>query len=598
MRQFFKFFFASLLALVVAIMIFFIVLLGAIGKITSDVGKAFKVEEKVYTQSKTIISIDLTDPVAEIGKSNSFAILTGGSAEAPGLYELTRAIKAAKSDDKIKGILLKTGGWANGLGMAETLRDALKDFKESGKFIYTYGDVITQTDYYIASIADEIYVHPLGGLELKGIASQIMFFKGTLDKLGVEPQIFYAGQFKSATEPFRMKKMSEPNRLQIAEMQEVIWNQYLEAFSEFNNKSTEDLHQLALDGSIQDANDAIREGLISSALYLDEIENLLRDKTGLARDDDIRSISLAEYAKTASYGKSKGDKIAVLFAEGSIVDGEGNGTDQIADVPFTEQLRKIKKDKSIKGVVIRINSGGGSALASEKMLREIKVLQDDGMPVVVSMGNVAASGGYYMASSADSIFAQPTTITGSIGVFGMMFNLSNLLESKLGITFDVEKNAPYADLPSMNRDMNEREKQFIQTGVDTIYTIFKNRVATGRNMTMEYVDSVGQGRVWMGTTALDLGLVDALGGLERAIESAANIANISDYGVSIYPKKEDKLDKFLKGLGAGSISNTMIEEHYLVKELGINYPWFQFLRNLEYHKNTTLMMMPFDITFE
>ncbi|HLS71294.1 MAG TPA: signal peptide peptidase SppA [Chitinophagaceae bacterium] len=599
MKQFFKFFFASLLAMVIAIMLFFIVLFSVIGSIKSSFKNTFKAEEKSFTQSDPILKIDLSDIISEKGSKNTMALFTGGKVDVSGAYDLINAIEKAENDSKIEGIYIKTGGWASGMAIAEQLREALVHFKENtDKFIIAYGDIITQNDYYIVSAADQIYLHPMGGLEIKGLASQIMFFKGTLDKLGVSPEIFYAGQFKSATEPFRLKKMSEPNRLQLAAMQEIIWDEYLSKFSEFSKKSKEEIHEYALNGTIQTAYDAVREGLITGLAYGDEIEANLKKLSNLKEDADLKMVDLHDYAaKTAD--KKKSNQIALLIAEGNIVDGEGSSSGQeIADKAFIKQLRDIKKDKNIKALVIRINSGGGSALASEKMLREIKLLQEEGMPVVVSMGNVAASGGYYMASSADSIFAQPSTITGSIGVFGMMFNLSNLLENKIGVTFDTEKNAPHADFPSLGRNMSEREKQFIQNGVDTVYEIFKSRVAEGRNMDIAKVDSVGQGRVWMGTTALELGLIDALGGTQRAIQSAANLANITDYGVSIYPKVDDKLDQLLKGLSGSTIQESIIKENFLAKELGKDYRWYQFLKNMEKNRNKILTMMPYEIYFE
>lgn len=596
MRQFFKFFFASLLAMLVAIMVFFIVVFGIIGSLKNSISNSFKIEEKVYKQRKSVLTINLAELYSEIGHINSMAIFTGGSSSKAGIYELTEGIKKAKNDDDIQAILIKTGGWHSGIAIAEQIREALADFKESNKMIYAYGDYITQNDYFIASMADKIYVNPLGGLEIKGLSSQLMFFKGTLDKLGVAPEIFYAGQFKSATEPFRLKKMSDPNRVQLAAMQSIIWQQYLEAFSAFSGLTPEEINEFAQNGLLETAEDAQKASLITDILYLDEVEDILKEQVGLEKKQDLRTIDLFDYAKEKST-KSSNQQIAVLFAEGTIVDGEGNGNDQIADVPFIEQLRAIKDNDQIKGLVIRINSGGGSALASEKMLREIKLLQEK-IPVVVSMGNVAASGGYYMAASADSIFAQPSTITGSIGVFGMMFNLSQLLEDKIGITFDVEKNAPHADLPNLMREMNASEKAIIQRSVDRIYDIFKNRVAEGRKMTLEYVDSIGQGRVWMGTTALELGLVDALGGTNRAIESAANLAGISDYQVAIFPKKDDKLDQFLKGLSSGGIEQKLLEQNILAQELGVDYKWFKFLRNLQLHRNSVLMMMPYEVYFE
>lgn len=591
MKQFFKFFFASLLAMVVAGIIFFAAFFAIIGAISGSIAKGVKSEETVMPKNNSILYVDLTQKYNELGESNSLALFTGGAVQSSGLHDLLKSIAHAKTDDNIKGIYLKAGGSPNGWATAQQMRDALKDFKQSKKFIYAYGDYIPQADYFIASVADSIFINPLGSVEIKGLASQITFFKGALDKLNVQPQIFYCGQFKSATEPFRMDKMSDPNRKQLASIQKDVWNEMLLAISEHTQFDTSVINSWAKNGTIQNAHDALNYKLADGVKYKDEVEQLLRQQTGLEEKDKIRFTKVSDYARTV-ISKPNDNQIAILVAQGEIVDGSSKGSEQIASDDFIKEIRKVRDNDKIKAVVLRVNSPGGSALASEVILRELQLMQQK-KPMVVSMGDLAASGGYYIACQADSIFALPNTITGSIGVFGMMFNTQAFFNQKLGITFDTEKNAPHADFPNMTRTMTDQEKKFIQNSIDTIYNTFKHRVATGRKMSMEQVDSIGQGRIWTGRQGVGNGLVDAIGGLDRALSSVAAIAKLKDYRVVTYPVAEDKLEKLMRMVQNNSINEKILAEQFLEKEFGKEYRWFRILRTMQEQKNHIWMMMPF-----
>lgn len=592
MKQFFKFFLASLLALFVAGVLFFAVFFIIIGSITRSVTGAMAKEETSAIKEQSILYIDLTQNFHELGESNSLALFTGGSSQTTGLIDLLKSIAYAGTDNNIKGIYLKTGGSPNGQATAQQIREALTGFKKSGKFIYAYGDFIPQADYFIASVADSIFINPLGSVELKGLASNLVFFKGALDKLNVQPEIFYCGQFKSATEPFRMEKMSDPNRKQIAALQNDIWQQMIMAISEHTHADTATVNSWAQTGAVQTAGDAVKFRLADGTRYKDEVEQLLRSKTNKTEKDKINFVTIDDYVGSIPAQTSE-NQIAILVAEGEIIDGESQSSSyQIASETFIKEIRKVRDNDKIKAVVMRVNSPGGSALASEVILRELQLLKKK-KPLVVSMGDLAASGGYYISCQADSIFAMPNTITGSIGVFGMMFNTQAFFNQKLGVTFDGQKNAPYADFPNMNRPMTEQEKKFIQNGVDTIYLTFKSRVAAGRKMEVSYVDSIGQGRVWTGTAGLKNGLVDAIGGLDRAIRSAAAIAKIKDYKTVNYPAVEDKMEKLVRMISNKGASEKILAEQLLEKELGKEYRWFRMLRMMQEQKNHIWMMMPY-----
>lgn len=593
MGQFFKMFFASMLAIVITSVIIFFFVIAIIVGATKSVTE----EPTATVNANSVLVVDISNTFYERSESNSFAAFSDGSSFTPGLFDIIRTIEYAKTDNQVKGILLKVEGSPNGWATMQQLRDALQRFKESKKFIYAYAENITQKSYYIANVADAVYLNPVGGFELKGLASQIPFFKGALDKLEVQPEIFYAGQFKSATEPFRAYEMSEPNKAQIKEYQNDIWNTFLRTVSLKTGADSAAVHNWASTGAIQFPAHALDNKLIDGTLYWDEVEAKILAKLGKKEGDKINYIEIDEYANYARTKRKIDDKkIAVLYAEGSIIDGEANEDRQIASKNLVEEIRKIKKNDKVKAVVLRINSGGGSALASEVILRELKLLQDK-KPLVVSMGDVAASGGYYIACAADSIFAMPTTLTGSIGVFTMLFNTENLLKNKLGITFDEVKNSEYADFPSFTRPLSAGEAQKMQASVDTIYEIFKNRVATGRKMSMSAVDSIAQGRVWTGEDAKAIGLVDELGDLNRALLSAARKAGVTDYQIVTYPEPIDEFQSMLRRFKNAGVSTSAIKT-MMEKELEGDYQWIKVLKDIYRMNGKAQMRLPFQISVE
>ncbi|MEO6831485.1 MAG: signal peptide peptidase SppA [Chitinophagaceae bacterium] len=571
MKQFFKMFFASMLAMIVASVVIVGIMIAMITKAVSEIGSQ---KSKPSLLSASILLIQTSDQLHELGRDNAFATFSKGASYNAGLYDVVRALKAAKTDDNIKGIALRLDGGANGWATMEQVREALLDFRKSGKRVFAYGDAISQRDYFLATAADSIFLNPAGMLELKGLSSQLMFFKGTLDKLGVQPEIFYAGRFKSATEPFRVDKMSPANREQIAELQKGIWSLFLNAAAQKTNLDTNNIQQLAASGGLYFASDATRDHLIDGAKYWDEIEDMMRLSVGKKVDEKIPYISINNYANQLSDIDGSGDRIAVLFAEGEIVDGKGTDY-QISPERLIKSIRQIRRDDKIKAVVLRVNSPGGSALASEVILRELQLLRAK-KPLIVSMGDLAASGGYYISSQADSIFAMPNTLTGSIGVFGMLFNVGNALESKLGVTFDEEKNAPFADFPNMSRPLTPIEAAKMQSTIDTIYATFKGHVVSGRRLNSTLVDSIAQGRVWSGKDGLALGLVDGIGGLDRALKSAAAKAKLSSYSVKTYPEPVDQLQSIINKITNGplssedlkaAVSKQLLEESTAIREM-------------------------------
>ena len=593
MREFFKSFFASLLAIIVAGVIGIGLIIGMI------VGASKTLMDKDVKKSKgDVIMIDLSKKIHEQGATNPFSMLNGNSSGyGAGLYDITKALKAAKTDGSIKGIMLKLSASPNGWATLQQLKNALTDFKTSGKFIYAYGEDITQSAYFVATAADSIYLNPAGGMDLKGFATVMAYFKGTLDKLELEPEIYYAGKFKSATEPFRADRISEPNRIQIQAFQNGMWNQFLEAAADFAHTDKAAIHQLAVTGAVQFPADGLKYKLISGLLYWDQVEQRVRAKTGQKESKDVKYISMNDYASNEKNdGKLADNKIAVIMAEGDIVDGESNSEVQIASKDLSEVIRKVRLNEKIKGVVLRVNSPGGSALASEVILRELELLKQE-KHLVVSMGDYAASGGYYIASNADSIFAMPNTITGSIGVFSMMFSMDKLMKNKLGVTFDEVKNAPYADIPTATRPMTPEEGKRMQNSVDTIYALFKKHVSEGRRLKPADVDSIAQGRVWTGTDALSNGLVDGLGGLDRAIASVASLAKVKDYKVVTYPEPSDKLTNILKKLGANTGADEAIRSA-VKSELGEGYEWYEKLKGLTKMNGKAMMAMPFVLKVE
>lgn len=590
MKDFFKYFFASLLAIIVSGILLAIISFGIMGALVSSATS----QQMAVIKENSILEIDLSRQITEIPQANILSAITGGSnGSSVGLFEVIRSIEAAKSDDNIKGIYLKAAGNANGWATSQQLRDALKDFKNSGKFVFAYADGISQKAYYIASVADSIYINPLGSVELKGLSTSLMFYKGLLDKLEVEPEIFYCGKFKSATEPIRAYKMTDENRTQIKAYQQDFWSEILAAVAEHNKMEPAAIDSLVNEGLIQTSADAVKYKLADGIKYKDEFEDILRAKLGIDKKDKLNFASLSDYKSRLSQ-KPSSNQIALLIAEGNIVDGKAGATSDavIASEDFIEEIRKVNADSNIKAVVMRVNSPGGSALASENILRELDLLQKN-KKLVVTMGDYAASGGYYISCNADSIFALPNTITGSIGVFGVMMNTQKMFNNKLGITFDTEKTSALADLGDGNKPMTERERAIIQSGVDTIYHLFKSHVAEGRKMDINYVDSIGQGRVWTGKRALDLKLVDGLGGLDRAIAAAAKLAGLSSYRVMTYPKPTSDMERLLK-LMNNQAQTELASRAFLQSELGspVINAWTQLSLMLK-HPKTIWTILPF-----
>lgn len=592
MKQFFKMFFASLFAMIVAGILVFGVLIGFLISAVSDATS----EKEISVKENSVLVIDLSSIIKERSQKSSFSFMNDEDGFNFGLSEFNQAIAFAQNDKQIKGILIKTNGASLGWATAQKMRGSLLNFKKSKKFIYAYGDGISQGDYYLASVADSIFINPIGSLEIKGLASSLMFFKGTLDKLGVTPEIFYAGQFKSATEPFRATKMSEPNRLQLATIQNHLWNIYTQDVALSRNLTPAAINTIAVNAQAQNAQDALHLKLVDKLYYWDEVETLIMKATKAADLKAINYLSMNDYVSQLDFDLTEStNKIAVLYAEGEIVDGKQSDENQVASSTMVEEIRKIANNDKIKAVVLRINSPGGSALASEIMLRELQLLKKK-KPLIVSMGDVAASGGYYIASYGDSVFAQPSTITGSIGVFSMMFNIENLLTDKLGITLDAEKNAPMADFPNATRQFTDKERSLMQQSVDQIYGIFKTRVANGRHIPMPQVDSIAQGRVWTGVDALRLHLIDAYGDLDRALASAASIAHVKDYSVVSYPSPVDKLELFLqkfKGSNASAIAKS-----YMQEQMNAEFIWLKKIHQLKQIQGKAQMLMPFQLTIQ
>ncbi len=535
MGNFFKIFFASLLALIVFFLIGIFIIAAAVSGLSS--------KEKPDVAKQSVLTLDLGQHFMEQkqkGLLDGFAINNEGST--PGLYDVVRLIMHAKEDKNISGIFIIANENSNGFASSDEIRRALLDFKTSKKFIIAYGDIISQKAYAVANVADKIYANPVGSMDWSGFSSEVMFIKGALDKLEIQPQIFYAGKFKSATEPLRVTQMTPENKLQTSTWLNNLYSYFLTGTSQSRKIDTATLHQLANTAAIQKPEDAVQYKLIDGVKYDDEVKDEIKKRLGLEKYDKLNMLPMASYADAVNIRKSGTNRIGILYAEGNIVDGEGS-SDNIGGDNFRKMIRKMRLDKSIKAIVLRINSGGGSALASENIWREISLAKAE-KPVVVSFGDVAASGGYYIGCGADSIFALPNTITGSIGVFGIIPNMQGFFNNKLGVTFDGVKTATFADAGALYRPMNEAEKKIVQQGVDRIYMQFKQRVAQGRKKDINYVDSIAQGRVWSGEDALRIGLVDKIGNLQSAIDCAARLAKVSDYGLREYPQSKSLLETF------------------------------------------------------
>ena len=549
--------------------IFLLICLSAAGSSSSD----------VTVKDNSVLKISLTaDMPDKVTDGMSFDYMSMTPVKQIGLNDALKSIEKAKTDDRIKGIYLDMDGASAGTATIEELRNKLIEFKESGKFIISYATAYSQFGYYLASVADEVYVNPQGGMSWQGMCSQIMFYKNVLEKLGVEMQVFRHGQFKSAVEPYICDKMSPANRKQYSVLLNSIWGKVCRGISEARGISVEDLNMYADSLSLRKAQDAVTLKFADAVKYYDEVMDELKAKSGFDGKDKDMFIDLEKYAKASvpnvKENKSK-NEVAVLFAEGEIVDGNG-GKGQMGGDKIAEELRKIRENDDVKAVVLRVNSPGGSGLASEVMWREIQKVKQAGKPVVVSMGNLAASGGYYISCSADYIYAQPTTLTGSIGVFGMFPNLQGLVTDKIGLTIDTVCTNAHADFGSTMRPVTEMEYNYVQQSIEDFYDTFLTRVFDGRKgkgaeghvlSEKALVDSIGQGRVWAGADAIEIGLVDELGSLNDAVKKAVELANIPDYKIVEYPAKKEWFEELAEQFD--------ISARIMKSELGENYIYYQ-----------------------
>lgn len=540
------------------------------------IGLSASMEEEEKTKSNSLLEINLSENIVD--RSSEFSFDFGDLSDEPkslGLDDILKSIDKAKYDNNINGIYLNIDIVNSNMASLEEVRDKLQDFKDStDKFILSYSEVYSQKAFYISSVADKIYLHPEGYLEFKGLNYEGMFFKEALEKLEIEPQIIRHGKFKSAVEPFILDKMSDSNREQVKRFIGSIWEDVKEDIADGRNLSDDELNNIAENLLVQSAKDAVDYKLADALQYQDQVDDSLRKRLNLESDKKIEKISLRQYIDVGVSTKKKfsKDKIAVIYAQGSINSGEGDN-ETIGSETTSKAIRKARKNDKIKAIVLRVNSPGGSALASETILREMELAKEV-KPVVVSMGDVAASGGYYIACKADTIVANPTTITGSIGVFGVLMNLEKMMKNKLGITTDRVKTNQFADLASPTRALNESERAIIQNQVEMIYDKFITHVAEGRNMTKEEVDSIGQGRVWTGKDAIELGLVDVLGGMEDAIAIAADMANLDSYRITKLPIEKNPFEKIIEDLG-GQVKTRIIKS-----ELGNVFPYYKKMNEL------------------
>ena len=588
MKQFFKFMFASCLG-----MTLFTVLIGLIGiGILTQVSKSAEKTEEITPN--TILKISLNSLVPE--RTNNAAInpYEFNTDDVIGLQEMIETIERAKNDDDIKGIYLEMTNPQLGFAGMSVLRRAIEDFQnnDDNKFVIAYGDNYSQKAYYLASVADEIYMNPIGTVDFKGLSGTLLFFKDMLDRLGIDMQVFYVGNFKSATEPFRRTNMSEENRLQVREYMESLYGIMLEDISNSRKISVKELRTIADEYQLREADDALRLKFVDKLLYKDEMIDLLKDKIGLGKDEDIKAVSLSTYNKSNPRDKNltAKSKIAVVYAEGSIVDGQGeNG--QIGGDRYAEIIRDIRKDKAIKAIVLRVNSGGGSGFASEKIWRELMLAKEQGLPIIVSMGDVAASGGYYIAAPADKILVEKNTITGSIGVFGVIPSMADFLKNEIGITVDTVKTGKFSTGITPFYDVNDAEGQIIQESVEEFYDLFLRRVAEGRDMTKDAVHKVAQGRVWTGAKAIELGLADEVGDLEQAMIVAAEKAGLSKFRVLEYPTIKDPLQQIFDELTGKDDKKVKQASRALIEEeLGELYPYYEQMKEIRTMKGVQARM--------
>lgn len=570
MKEFFRAFLGSCLGVLISFLLLVLLGIGIIGAIASSS------EEKVTISPKTILKLELDQPIVERSSKNPFESLNLSSLKANktiGLNTILSNLRKAKTDANITGIYMDlTNVNAPGFATVQEIRNAIVDFKKSGKFVVAFADTYTQIAYYLASAADKIYMNPEGNIEIVGLKAQVMFYKGALDKLGVQAQIIRHGKFKSAVEPFMFDKMSPANREQYDALIGSIWSSMAAEISKSRNVPEEEINNIANNLSVSDGKSSKSAKLIDDLLYKDQLIEKLGTFAKTEKGSEPEAITLAKYDKVpAEKQKFVKDKISIIYANGEVV--MGSDSQNLSEKEISGAIRDARKDDNTKAIVLRVNSPGGSALASEIIWREMELARKV-KPVVVSMGDLAASGGYYITAPANVIFAQPTTLTGSIGVFGVLFNAEKGLKDKLGITVDVVKTNAHADMGQPFRMLANDETAAIQREIERIYGTFTGHVATGRKLPVTYVDSIGQGRVWSGAMALKLKLVDKIGGLTEAVAEAAKLAKIKEYRTAELPELKDPFTTIINELTGESISTLFAKG-----EFGESFKSYNEIRN-------------------
>lgn len=588
MKDFLKIMLASALGFLIAqILIFFIAMIMFFGAASSFMGSM--TSEKFILQENSVLNLRLNGPIVDrTPEDDPFTSLIGSEYQTTmGLNDIVSAIRKAKNEDKIKGIYLDSRMLSASMATLQEIRSELESFKESGKFVVSYADTYTQGGYYLSTTADKVVLNPQGMLDMHGLASTPIFFKDALDKLGIEMQIFKVGTYKSAVEPFTQNEMSAANREQVNSYLNDAWSFLRKDFAEARSLTTEEVDSLANTLTLMQKPDfLLSANLVDTLLYETEVKDYLRSLLDIDEGKKIPSATVKDMksVKTKSIEKTN-NTIAILYAQGNIV--SGNGSSNIQDKYFVSEIEKLRKDKDIKAVVFRVNSGGGSAYASEQIWKAIEDLKAE-KPVVVSMGDMAASGGYYISCNADRIVAQPTTITGSIGIFGMFPNLEGTTD-KIGVHTEVVKTNEYADFGNLTRPLNESEQQIMQNYVENGYDLFLTRCAEGRGIPKDTLAQYAEGRVWTGNQALEIGLVDELGGIERAIEIAAEMSNLGkSYVVFEYPKLRSPFEELLDPAKEELAAKT-IKEY-----LGESYELFMLLKDIK-EQDYIQARIPFDL---
>ena len=588
---------AAFLGTLIALVINFFIKVGVVSSMISSLSKS-DAESSTTVKPNSLLYMKLDYDIPDRTVDNpigSFNFSSMETQESTGMTTILHNIEHAKTDPNIKGIYLELSSIPTSTATLQEIRNKLIEFKESGKFIVTYGESYSQSAYYMASVADKIFLNPEGALDLHGMASQIMFYKHLFEKLDVEMQIVRGpnNRFKSAVEPYFLDKMSEANREQMDKLLNSIWGEILTSISQSRNISVEQLNKIADNlETYFDAQKALEYGLVDNLYYKDQLLDELKGLTG--SNKDINTIGNANYAKSYKDKSVSKNEVAVVYALGQIFDGKGDEEQNIYSENLSKTIRKAREDENVKAIVLRVNSPGGSAVASAIIGRELDLTKAE-KPIIVSMGDYAASGGYWISAKADYIFADPTTLTGSIGVFGTFPNLQGLLNDKIGLTFDVAKTNENADFGTVTQPLTEFQYGKLQEMVVKTYDDFTKRVAEGRGLTQSYVDSIGQGRVWSGVDAIGIGLVDQLGDMEDAIAYAAQKANLGDdYKVTEWPKQKDFFTRIMESMNNNGSDKL---DAAMRSKLG---SYYNYLQGLEYlQKNTGIQArMPFDMVIE